>query len=62
MNYLIKMKNDNSFLKDSSMSNYFNFSSKSDPFLVFPSSKHHTDQAVGGGVLALKKIRSGQNP
>ena len=58
-NYLMKMKSDSLFLKESYFSHYFNFSSKSDPFLVFPSSKHHADSAVGGGVLGLKKIKSG---
>ena len=31
---------------------------KSDPFLVFPSSKH-SGAAVGGGALGIKKIKSG---
>lgn len=45
-NYLLKMKNDTKFLNFSEYSKHFNFSTKSDPFLVFPSSKHN---AVGGG-------------
>mmetsp|Transcript_18506 Transcript_18506/g.33414 ORF Transcript_18506/g.33414 Transcript_18506/m.33414 type:complete len:937 (+) Transcript_18506:204-3014(+) len=36
-NYLVKMKTDNDFLKQSSLSRLFNFSSKNDPFLVIPS-------------------------
>ena len=46
-NYLLKMKNDTQFLQFSEYAKHFNFSQKSDPFLVFPSSKH---QAVGGGL------------
>ena len=38
-NYLIKMKTDSSFLFASPFARYFNFSTKSDPFLVFPSMK-----------------------
>ena len=38
-NYLLKMKLDTGFLISSPFSKYFNFSPKSDPFLVFPSSK-----------------------
>lgn len=36
-NYLIKIKNDTMFLKDSILSNFFHFSSKADPFLLVPS-------------------------
>lgn len=57
-NYLLKMKSDSLFLTTSTFSHYFNFSSKSDPFLVYPSSKH--SGAVGSGALALKKLKSGQ--
>lgn len=49
------MKVDTLFFITSNFSRYFNFSPKNDPFLVFPASKH---SAVGGGVLALKKIKS----
>ena len=38
-NYLLKMKGDTAFLVGSPFSKYFNFSPKSDPFLVFPSTK-----------------------
>lgn len=38
-NYLLKLKNDISFLIASAFGKYFNFSMKSDPFLVFPSTK-----------------------
>ena len=38
-NYLLKMKSDTSFLIQSPFARYFNFSPKSDPFLVFPSMK-----------------------
>jgi len=37
INYLLKMKNDTRDLCESSLSRYFNFSAKSDPFLVYPS-------------------------
>lgn len=36
-NYLVKMKTDNDFMKQSSLNRMFNFSSKNDPFLVVPS-------------------------
>ena len=38
-NYLLKLKQDCAFLINSSFSKFFNFSTKSDPFLVFPSTK-----------------------
>ena len=38
-NYLLKMKTDTGFLFSSSFAKYFNFSPKSDPFLIFPSTK-----------------------
>lgn len=38
-NYLMKLKTDTQFLVKSSYAKYFNFSVKSDPFLVFPSIK-----------------------
>ena len=40
-NYLLKMKHDTSFLQGTSFAKYFNFSPKSDPFLVFPSTKQN---------------------
>ena len=33
-NYLLKMKGDTSFLVSSNLSKFFNFSNKSDPFLI----------------------------
>lgn len=36
-NYLMKIKDDTLFLKDSWLSKFFHFSSKSDPFLIIPS-------------------------
>jgi hypothetical protein len=53
-NYLLKMKGDSQFLNFSSFSHHFNFTTKSDPFIVFPSSKHN---AVGGGALGLKNLK-----
>ena len=38
-NYLRKMQHDTSFLPSSNYSKYFNFSSKSDPFMVLPSTQ-----------------------
>jgi hypothetical protein len=38
-NYLLKLKSDSNFLIAASYGKYFNFSPKSDPFLVFPSTK-----------------------
>ena len=38
-NYLLKLKSDNQFLVTSPFSHYFDFSSKSDPFLVTPAMK-----------------------
>lgn len=48
------MKSDIAFLNFSEFAKHFNFSTKSDPFLVFPSQKHN---AVGGGVLGLKNLK-----
>ena len=53
-NYLLKMKSDTQFLNFSEYSKHFNFSNKSDPFLVFPSSKHN---AVGGGAMGIKNLK-----
>lgn len=52
------MKSDTQFLSASTLGNYFNFSLKSDPFLVFPSLKH-SNAAVGGGSHALHRLKSG---
>ena len=38
-NYLLKLKSDNQFLLTSPFSHYFDFSPKSDPFLVTPAVK-----------------------
>eukprot|EP00347_Sterkiella_histriomuscorum_P015861 403355405 len=53
-NYLLKMKNDTQFLNFSEYAKHFNFSQKSDTFLVFPSQKHN---AVGGGAHGLKNLK-----
>jgi len=45
------MKEDTAFLLHSQYAKHFNFSPKSDPFLVFPSTKH---QGVGG----LRKLQN----
>ena len=58
-NYLLKMKQDSNFLTLSYFQNYFNFSTKSDPFLVFPSTKHNIN-AQGSGANALKKLKNQQ--
>ncbi|CDW89091.1 UNKNOWN [Stylonychia lemnae] len=55
-NYLLKMKNDAQFLITSEYGKHFNFSTKSDPFLVFPSQKHNVN-AVGGGAQGLKSLK-----
>jgi hypothetical protein len=63
-NYLLKMKSDTQFLAFSSYSKYFNFTPKSDPFLVQSSLKHPNGGsssaqtvAVGGGAQGLKNLR-----
>lgn len=58
-NYLLKMHQDTAFLLQSNFQKFFNFSPKSDPFLVFPSQKHSTPAV--GGAAALKKLRKNQN-
>ena len=55
-NYLIKMKNDSSFLFASPFSRYFNFSTKSDPFLVFPSMKSSQNPSQKKRATLSKKI------
>ena len=47
-NYLLKMKVDTRFLKESPFGKYFSFSPKSDPFLVFPSTKQSANLPIGG--------------
>jgi hypothetical protein len=65
-NYLLKMKGDSQFLFQSEYQKYFNFSTKSDPFLVQASVKHtqSTSQtypiSVGGGAQGLKNLRKQQ--
>jgi hypothetical protein len=54
-NYLIKMKSDTDFLKSHSISQFYNFSEKNDPFLVIPSWAHS-----GVGLKGLKKARRNQ--
>jgi len=46
-NYLIKMKNDTKDIIETPLAKYFNFSSKSDPFLVYPSKEmEHADDKI----------------
>ena len=54
-NYLLKMKSDTQFLISSPFSKYFNFSAKSDPFLVFPSTKQ-SHLLTGGQPRALRRL------
>lgn len=54
-NYLLKLKSDTQFLIASSYARYFNFSNKSDPFLVFPSTKQV------GGVPGSRGLRKAHN-
>lgn len=49
------MKSDTDFLKTHSLSQFFNFSEKNDPFLVIPSCAHS-----GVGLKGLKKARKKQ--
>ena len=67
-NYLLKMKSDTSnLLQKSHFSQYFNFSIKNDPFLVYPSMKGNTSigsaalsghaYAQGSGANSLKKLK-----
>ena len=39
-NYLVKMKTDTSFLATSELAKWFNFSTKTDPFLVVPATPY----------------------
>ena len=40
INYLLKMKSDTAFLASSEFSKWFNFSKKTDPFLVTPATPY----------------------
>lgn len=51
-NYLLKLRRDTEFLKEHSLSKWFNFADKNDPFLVIPSCSH-----AGVGLKGLKKVR-----
>ena len=51
-NYLLKLRRDTEFLKSHSLSKWFNFADKNDPFLVIPSCSH-----AGVGLKGLKKVR-----
>jgi hypothetical protein len=42
-NYLIKMKTDLDFLQETAFANMFNFSTKNDPMLIYPSNKKTTN-------------------
>ena len=55
-NYLLKLKSDAAFLLNSAYSKFFNFSPKSDPFLVFPSTKQLQ------GVPGSRSRRTHQGP
>jgi len=59
-NYLLKMKIDTAFLILSPFAKYFNFSPKSDPFLVFPSMKQSANAPGGSSqTKALRRLREG---
>ena len=66
-NYLLKMKSDTSIsLYQSHFARYISFSSKNDPFLVYPSTKHNnasSERAVvqGGGMKGIKNLKQGAN-
>lgn len=54
------MKSDNSFLVSSPFEKFFNFSTKSDPFLVFPSTKQsHGVPGAAGQARTLRNLRGG---
>jgi hypothetical protein len=56
-NYLVKIKTDTQFLLQSPFGRFFNFSAKSDPFLVFPSMKQASSLPGGGNqARAIKKL------
>ena len=50
------MKNDTLFLISSPFGKYFNFSAKSDPFLVFPSTKQSHLLTGGNQPRALRRL------
>jgi len=51
------MKNDTQFFISSAFGKYFNFSAKSDPFLVFPSTKQsHGVPGHGGQSRAVRRL------
>ena len=56
-NYLLKMKGDTQFLLQSPFAKYFNFSTKSDPFLVFPSMKQSQSAPSSNQTKALRLRR-----
>ena len=56
-NYLLKMKTDTQFLIISPFSKYFNFSTKSDPFLVFPSMKQSAAAPGSNQTKNLRRLR-----
>ena len=58
---MIKIKTDTKFLISSPFSRYYNFSVKSDPFLVFPSLKSSQNSEGFGGNVALKRMVDRQN-
>ena len=45
-NYLLKMKTDTSFLAESELNKWFNFSKRTDPFLVTPSTLYVPSRGV----------------
>ena len=55
-NYLVKIKTDTQFLLQSPFGRFFNFSAKSDPFLVFPSMKQTSSLPGGGQARTIKKL------
>ena len=63
-NYLLKMKSDTSIsLYQSHFARYIDFSSKNDPFLVYPSTKHNSNAGVvqGGGMKGIKNLKGAAN-
>lgn len=60
-NYLLKMKSDTSIsLYQSHFARYIGFSSKNDPFLVYPSTKHQEKGSAvvqGGGMKGIKNLK-----
>ena len=61
-NYLLKMKIDTAFLISSPFAAYFNFSPKSDPFLVFASTKQSANLPGGSNqTKTLRRLREQNN-